>query len=166
MWHTCARSCFSTGAGRQELNLTEHFSYEEFIRSDKAKAAGISNTPAADLLPALRLTARGLERVRELAGHPLWLLSGYRCEELNKLVGGSRTSQHVKGEAADILCPGLGNPRALAKLIHDNAIEIGYDQLILDRNAHSEWVHISFTEDPRGDALTMTDSGLLIVGIA
>lgn len=147
------------------MNLSEHFSLEEFIRSDRAKVRGIDNTPPEDLLPAMQLTARGLERVRELAGHPLWILSGYRCPDLNKLVGGVPTSQHVKGEAVDIICPGLGSPKVLAKLIQANAIQIGYDQLIADRNARSEWVHVSFTAAPRGQALTMTTTGLLIVGI-
>ncbi len=145
------------------MNLTEHFTLEEFIRSGRARVLSIDNTPQDDLLPAMRFTCEGLERVRAILGAPLTIISGYRSPEVNTLVGGSPHSQHMKGEAADIIAPEYGSAHAVARMICKNDLAIGYDQLILDRNPQGhEWVHISFTFKPRFEALTMTPDGLIL----
>ena len=83
--------------------LTKHFTLEEFTRSSTAKARGIDNTVPKKLIPALRnLCVTVLEPLREQAKEPVEISSGYRCPELNRVVGGKNTSQHMKGEACDI----------------------------------------------------------------
>ena len=83
--------------------LTKHFTLEEFTRSSTAKARGIDNTVPEKLIPALRnLCGTVLEPLREQAKEPVEISSGYRCPELNHVVGGKNTSQHMKGEACDI----------------------------------------------------------------
>lgn len=142
--------------------MTEHFSLSEMIASDTARLRGIDNTPAPDVLPHLQRTAEGLERVRALTGHAIQILSGYRCPELNKAVHGSTDSQHMKGQAADIICPGFGSVHQVARLIAENAAQLGVDQVIKERNGRgAEWVHVSFTETPRHMALTLTTAGLV-----
>ena len=85
------------------MKLTKHFTLEEFTRSSTAKARGIDNTVPEKLIPALRnLCVTVLEPLREQAKEPVEISSGYRCPELNRVVGGKNTSQHMKGEACDI----------------------------------------------------------------
>ena len=85
------------------MKLTKHFTLEEFTRSSTAKARGIDNTVPEKLIPALRnLCVTVLEPLREQAKEPVKISSGYRCPELNRVVGGKNTSQHMKGEACDI----------------------------------------------------------------
>lgn len=139
--------------------MTPHFSLQELIASDTAKARGIDNSPGKDILPALNRTAEGLERIRALAGHPIKVLSGYRNPILNQLVGGAKNSQHIKGEAADITCKNM-SVNELAQLIADHAIALQVDQVIKEFNkSGGRWVHVSFTERPRHQVLTLTESG-------
>lgn len=142
--------------------MTEHFTLQEFTASDTARLLGIDNTPPADVFPDMQRTAEGLERIRALAGHPIQLLSGYRCLSLNRAVNGSVNSQHMLGQAADIVCPKLGSVHTLAKLIESNIKALGVDQVILEKNARGAmWVHVSFCVRPRMMALTLTTAGLV-----
>lgn len=132
------------------MNLSDHFTLEEFCRSETAARRGLPNVPPRELLPAMQNTAAGLERVRALVGAPIHITSGYRSVPVNFAIGGAVTSQHVKGEAADINAQGL-SPRELARFIMAHAEAIRFDQLILE---FDQWVHVSFTRGaPRGEVL-------------
>jgi len=86
----------------------------------------------------LRRLAVLLERVRRLLGNtPILVSSGYRCPALNAAVGGSRTSAHLAGLAADFTAPGYGNVYQVARRIAQS--DIRYDQLIHEYGA---WIHI------------------------
>lgn len=140
------------------MQLTAHFTLEEMTASQVASRYGIDNTPKAETVLALRRTCEGLERIRSLVNGPLHVSSGYRSSQLNKRVGGVPGSQHVRGEAADISAPGM-TPEQLASLIQQNKERIGYDQLILEYPGRNGWVHVSFTDKPRGNELTKTEKG-------
>lgn len=135
--------------------ISPHFSLEEFTKSQAAIRLGIDNTPSPKHLTNLkRLCEDVLEVVRENLG-PVHVNSGYRCRELNKLIGGVATSQHCNGEAADIEIPGTPNGD-LAKWIAANC---DYDQLILECYKTgvptSGWVHVSYkAEGNRKQLLT------------
>lgn len=131
--------------------MTEHFTLTEFIRSDRAKAMGIDNTPPESVIKALMNTMEGMERVRSVLKFAVIVLSGYRSEAVNKLVGGSSQSQHILGEACDFICPKFGFPHEVAKILELNKDKIGFDQLILEKS----WVHISFGPRDRRQALTL-----------
>ncbi len=135
------------------MQLSPHFTLSEFTASQIASRRGIPNDPPIELYPALRRTAEGLERIREIVGGPIIITSGYRCIELNQILKSDNTSQHVLGEAADIYVPGL--PAAnLAQRIDANRAEIQFDQLILEYPPNG-WVHVSFSNrKPRMLALT------------
>lgn len=126
--------------------LTSHFRLSEFSRSATADSHGIDNSVPKELIPSLRnLCEQVLEPLREHFGVPVIISSGYRCPTLNKAVGGVPNSQHVKGEAADIVLPSTLNaqPSTLNDWfmwILDNTC---FDQLIWEKKGSSRWIHVS-----------------------
>lgn len=116
--------------------ITKDFSYREFERSEVADAKHICNVITSFEVrdSILALTENVLQPLRDAWGEPLKVNSGYRCKALNAAVGGVPTSQHVKGEAADIAA---GDPVKLARL----AVKLGlpFDQMIL----YPTFVHFS-----------------------
>lgn len=140
------------------MNLSAHFALAEFVTSQTAARKGIDNTPPANVLAALKRTAQGLEAVRVRLGcAPISVTSGYRSPALNAAIGGSENSQHMTGEAADIICPRFGTPTEVATALRDSGI--AYDQLILEYPGRGGWVHISFSDRPRGHALQIDAHG-------
>ena len=122
--------------------LSENFDLEEFTRSDKAKELGITNEPGEKELAALReLVSRTIQPLRDKLGVPIHVNSGYRCPELNKAVGGVPTSQHQKGEAADLSIDGKASD-ILEALENNN---IPFDQAILYRKQN--FLHVSLKLD-------------------
>ena len=137
-----------------DMRLSEHFTLKEMLVSSKAanhKPEPIPNIPLKCHITALQnLVNRTLEPLRQHLGLPIQVNSGYRCEKVNALVGGVPTSQHLKGEAADITIPRPSRPFAhatdeqAARLIYSYAKEYAdFDQLILEHSGTSWWVHIS-----------------------
>ena len=140
---------------RGDAWLSPHFTLAEMTASQTAARHGWDNTPGPDELAALRKTAMGLEAVRvRLGGAPIIVSSGYRSAQLNAAIGGSKRSQHMRGEAADFTAPRFGGPREIVDAIADS--DVPYDQLILE---FGRWVHISFTDNPRHHALVIDRSG-------
>ena len=81
----------------------KYFRFKEMIRSAKADQYNIDNFPYDyDIIDNIINTMENLDIIREMFGQPLSISSGYRCPELNTKVGGKTTSQHLKGQAADI----------------------------------------------------------------
>ncbi|MDP2026461.1 D-Ala-D-Ala carboxypeptidase family metallohydrolase [Sulfuriferula sp.] len=131
------------------MQLTPNFSLEELVKSDTALRRGIDNTPDGIVSGNLReYTAPGLEQVRALLGHAVRISSGYRCPQLNRVIGGSATSAHVHGLAADFTAPEYGTPSQIARAIA--ASDIQFDQLIME----GTWIHIGFAPVPRRQLLT------------
>jgi uncharacterized protein YcbK (DUF882 family) len=119
------------------MKLSANFSLEEFTRSDTAVKLGIKNEPGTEEIANLKnLCERVLQPIRDKVGRTIRISSGFRCPTLNRAVGGVESSQHVKGEAADITADGMA-PRELYNFIVKSGIE--YDQIIL----YSTMVHIS-----------------------
>lgn len=87
------------------VNLTEHFTLEEMVRSRMAGKHGIDNTPGAHEIANLRILCQKiLEPARLEIGMPITVTSGFRSERVNRLVGGAKGSFHLVGKAADITC--------------------------------------------------------------
>lgn len=139
--------------------LTANFWLSELLVSDDAVRLGIDNRPNAKALANVRnVLAPGLQRIRDLLGKPMLVSSGYRSEALNVHVGGSATSQHRFGQAADFRAPDFGDPKTICRAIMDAAAKINFDQLIWE----GRWVHCSFAAPgvpPRHQVLTATFSG-------
>lgn len=119
----------------------KHFNLDELTKSNTAIRKGINNNPSEDIKKKLiRLIEDVLDPIREKYGKPIYVSSGYRCRQLNALVGGAANSQHLKGEAADIKA---ANNKELfnliLRMIQDKEITVG--QLIDEYNY--SWIHIS-----------------------
>lgn len=125
--------------------LSQHFTLEEFVRSDVAIRKGIYNSPPADVLENLRVLAAKLETVRAVLGRPVLVTSGYRSEELNTAIGGSKVSKHMTGFAVDFECPAFGTPQMVFDELRKYKDLLGYDQLILEFPPDG-WVHFGLAE--------------------
>ena len=144
------------------MKLTEHFSLEEFEYSSTALAKGIdnhiplngqpsnggANECGSEILENIRsLCETILEPLRQHAGIPIQLNSGYRCPALNRAVGGSSQSQHLKGEAADIRVP---DPTTGHQWFNWMERHLPFDQLIQERATRTSptfWIHVSCCRD-------------------
>jgi len=132
------------------MQLSEHFELAEFIQSSTAKRAGISNMPTDAHLENIKLLCeKVLEPIRVHFARPIILSSGYRSAALNKAVGGSSSSQHCSGEAADIDMDGTNVTNAqIFNYIKDN---LEFDQLIWEfgTTTNPDWVHVSYESNGR-----------------
>ena len=130
--------------------LSEHFKLSEFTQSGTARRHKVKNVPGPREVERLRfLCVKSLEPMRRRFG-AIRITSGFRCKKLNVLVGGSPTSQHVLGEAADIHTGGRELSEKMFGFAKQN---IPFDQLILEHNpAHGiYWLHISLRSDRPGN---------------
>ena len=129
--------------------LSKNFTLEEFIASNTAKRNGIDN--GAHVTPQIEkslanLAINALQPVRDKLGFAMTITSGFRCAKLNALVGGSKTSQHPKGEAADIQCFTNGKfDLKKTRAVFAALSETDVDQLLYERDSRgSIWVHVSY----------------------
>lgn len=135
----------------ENLRLAPHFFLSEFVESESAERLGIDNTPDPLALANLFKLAAMMEEIRALlGGKVISVSSGYRAPALNVAVGGSLTSDHVRGEACDFKCRSFGTPLDVARAIAKSNIKFG--QLIWE----GSWVHISLPNrgERNGEVLT------------
>lgn len=126
--------------GTASNKLSKNFDWKEFTQSDTASRLHINNAitdfDVRDNIKAL--VDYLLQPLRDIWGGPLFINSGYRCPELNEKVGGVPTSQHTKGQAADVGCT---DPIALARLAKN--MNLVWDQMII----YPSFVHFSYKKD-------------------
>jgi hypothetical protein len=145
--------------------LSAHFTLEELTASETAERHGIDNTPSPEHLENLQRLAEFLETVKTaLGGKPVMINSAYRGPAVNEKVGGSKSSQHMIGCAADLRIPGM-NPDQVCRAIIE--ADLPFDQLIREfydpAKAAGGWTHISVTNTPgstpRKQALIIDKTG-------
>lgn len=130
--------------------MANHFTLQELTRSDTAVAQRIDNTPPPEAQVKLqRLMDKLLDPIREQWGAPIVVNSGYRSPALNRAVGGATTSQHVRGEAADITAGSPAKNKQLFNLILASGLI--FDQLIDEKGYR--WLHISLSDSNRTQVL-------------
>ena len=134
--------------------MTEHFKLSEFLRSDTASRYKIDNTPNKEQLDNLSFVAEQLEVIRSYYNKPIFISSGFRTKELNTLLKGSKTSQHMQGLAVDINLKTKDENKIffnlVNKLVQEKKIKVY--QLIDEYNY--KWVHIGFSKtNPKGQIL-------------
>ena len=130
--------------------VTPHFKIEELYASATATAKGIDNKPRIQQLICLvYLAAYVLEPLRSAMNEPIIISSGYRCEQLNRAVGGVSNSQHLKGQAADISID--GDMKKGRKWFDWIKTHLNFDQLIWEHDrSGTYWIHVSFVPPAYG----------------
>lgn len=128
----------------------KYFTIKELCKSTTASQKGINNSPNSEIIQNLeQLVSHILDPLREKYGKPIMVNGAYRCLELNKAVGGSKTSHHMKGLAADITVGSPKKNKVLFDLIKE--MDLPFDQLIDEKKL--SWVHVSYSTTPRKQIL-------------
>jgi len=142
------------------MRLSKHFTLTELTRSTSAQRLGLDNSPTVRELANLMRLAAVLEDVRHVLGsRPILISSGFRSGAVNKAVGGSPSSAHRLGLAADFTCPDFGSPLMDCKAIASSGIQ--FDQLIHEKGS---WVHLGLSHSaPRTQLLTFDGTRYLPV---
>jgi zinc D-Ala-D-Ala carboxypeptidase len=130
------------------MKLSKNLSLSELTKSNTAQRLGIDNSPTSEHITNLVKVANNVfQPIRDHFAAPIFISSGYRSEALNDAIGGSKTSQHSKGEAIDIDNDAVQYPtnRMIFDYINDH---LEFDQLIWEFGDDSkpDWVHVSFTD--------------------
>ena len=128
------------------MQLSKNLYLSEVTKSRTAKRLGISNEPTKEHLANLQILAEKIfQPIRDYYGCPIYISSGYRSEALNKAIGGSKSSQHCKGQAIDIDRDGHSLP-SNAEIFEYIKNNLEFDQLIWEfgSNTNPDWVHVSY----------------------
>jgi len=129
------------------MKLTTNFNLEDFTISQEAIRKGLNNDPDQDSISNLKALCENVLEKLEDIGLSIFISSGYRSPEVNKAIGGAATSQHCKGQAADISAKGY-TPEQLFQLIKKSGLP--FDQLIQE---FDRWVHVSYVPKGRKQSL-------------
>ena len=128
---------------QNDIQLSEHFTLNEFTKSITAERLGIKNEPDYEKVQAMKQLCREvLEPLRQHYGKPIRVTSGYRCPLLNAAVGGVTNSQHLYGEAADLSVPSEAVARDWFQWL---AHHTDFDQLLFEHSSRlrNRWLHLS-----------------------
>jgi hypothetical protein len=131
------------------MKLSQNLSLAEVTKSATAKRRGIANEPSIDHLESLKALAENIfQPIREEFMCPIFISSGYRSEALNEAIGGSKTSQHSKGEAIDLDADVYG-VITNADIFHYIEDSLDFDQLIWEfgTDDNPDWVHVSYKRE-------------------
>jgi len=126
------------------MNLTENLTLQEATKSNTATRLGINNTPSESIIETMKLTAEKIfQPLRDALG-PIRVSSFYRSPDLNRAIGGSKTSQHCTGEAIDMQGISVSN----AELFMEACNLEDFDQIIWEFGTLEEpdWVHVSYSK--------------------
>lgn len=120
--------------------IGKYFTLYELVHSNVAEEKGINNTPQEeDIIKNIEYTISRLDEIREGYGKPIYVNSGYRCEELNKEVGGEENSYHLKGLAVDIRWD-----KELVEYVINNC---QFHKAIREKSGKTKWLHLQFKLD-------------------
>ena len=123
------------------MTTKSYFTIDELCASDTAKKYGIDNTPNPTIITRLQRLINFINPIREAWGSAIKVTSGYRCEKLNCLVGGNKTSSHMIGYGVDLI-PTNGRMDEFKKFIVDYMKNKMFDQCIIEKSGKTEWIHI------------------------
>lgn len=122
------------------MKLTPHFTLEELAGTNNERYREKNLAEAQKQMGKMYQLAGFAERIREIVGKPIIINSGYRCVQLNNVLKGSLTSQHLLAEALDIRVNGKTSSELFQIIV---ASDLKYDQIILEKVGNAQWVHVS-----------------------
>jgi len=138
-------------------NISQHISYKEATTSATALRRGLDNIPGPDQLKCMQDIAEYFfEPLREWVGGPIKITSMFRGEPVNTAIGGSKNSQHMKGQALDL--DDTYGHKTNAEMYHYIKDNLMFDQLIWEfgNDENPNWIHVSFvTHRPNRKKLTV-----------
>ena len=121
--------------------MAKYFKVSEMLKSETADKNKIQNTASVEVKQNIEELLEVLDDLREFYGKPIRITSGFRCSELNKLVGGSPTSAHVIGYAADLQPIGDTFENFKAEVLRWLNTGVKFDQCIIEKSKNTQWVH-------------------------
>ena len=130
------------------MHLTRNFTLEEFEKSKTAETYGIDNRVPKKYIRNVQALAEQLQVIRDMVGIPIYISSGYRCKEVNRINHGASSSQHMKGEAADIYID--TDPKKNLEWTLWDVLKLivrftDYDQVIWETRPNgNKWIHVSY----------------------
>jgi zinc D-Ala-D-Ala carboxypeptidase len=130
------------------MKISDHITYAEAIHSQTAKRKGIDNTPNPNQIEAMKLLAEKVfEPLRKWVGGPIKVNSFFRSPDLNTAIGGSKTSQHCKGQAIDI--DDVYGYKTNSEMYHWIKENLSFDQMIWEFGTDTQpnWVHVSYVSE-------------------
>jgi hypothetical protein len=130
------------------MKISQHISYKEGIKSNTALRMGIDNIPSAYDKQNMEIVAEKIfEPLREWVGGPIRINSFYRCDSLNKAIGGSYRSQHCEGRAIDL--DDVHGYKTNAEMFNYIKINLNFDQLIWEfgSDENPDWIHVSYISE-------------------
>ena len=130
------------------MKISDNITYAEAIHSNTAKRRGIDNTPNPAQVETMKITAEKIfEPLRKWVGGPIKVNSFFRSAELNTAIGGSKTSQHCKGQAIDI--DDVFGHKTNAEMYAWIKENLNFDQMIWEfgTDMNPNWVHVSYVSD-------------------
>lgn len=122
------------------MKLTPNFTLEELAGTNNERYREKNLAEAQKQMGKMYQLAGFAERIREIVGKPIIINSGYRCVQLNNVLKGSLTSQHLLAEALDIRVNGKTSSELFQIIV---ASDLKYDQIILEKVGNAQWVHVS-----------------------
>lgn len=122
------------------MKLTPNFTLEELAGTNNERYREKNLAEAQKQMGKMYQLAGFAERIREIVGKPIIINSGYRCVQLNNVLRGSLTSQHLLAEALDIRVNGKTASELFQIIV---ASDLKYDQIILEKVGNAQWVHVS-----------------------
>ena len=123
-----------------KIRLSKDFTLDQFVRT----SSGLDNIPNQTEIDALRALATNvLQPLRDYFKKPFQKISGFRSLPVNTKIGGSKTSQHMKGEAADFQIIGVTNQQIIDAA---RMLRLPYDQIIDEQLRGSKWIHVSYSQ--------------------
>ena len=133
------------------MKLSAHFDLEEFTCSDTAARMCINNDLPIELLAEAKKTADMMEAIRGYLSDrlakpcPVIITSAYRCPQLNKAIGSSETSDHIKMMACDFKAPAFGSPYDICRELAPAMSMLGIGQIIFEYGTPDGggWIHVS-----------------------
>ena len=128
--------------------MNNYFTIEELCYSDTAEREHIDNTPSEEIKKRLQILIEFLNPLREAWGSGIRINSGYRCPELNKVVGGVDTSAHKEGWAIDMY-PVNNKFEDFKQFIITYLKDKNFDQCIVERSGRSQWIHLGLYSNHR-----------------